>query len=139
MRKPWGADALEQAVARSEDAALVNDLAGDYVNLSWYALWARKPDEAVSSAKRGMELTPAAEPRTAMLAGNLAHALLFQGRWDEAAALYRKYRTAKIDAKRTFVEATRGDFREFRERGLTHPDLDRAERLFDEPQSPPRP
>ena len=133
------ADALEQAVARSEDAVLVKDLARDYVNLSWYALWARKPDEAVSSAKRGMELTPEGDPLSAELATNLAHGFLFQGRWEEAAAIYRKFRTANIDDKRTFVEATRGDFREFRERGLTHPDLDRAERLFDEPQSPPRP
>jgi tetratricopeptide (TPR) repeat protein len=55
---------------------------------------------------------------------NLAHALLFQGQYDEAVAIYRQ-NWEKLLNGRTFGEITLEDFAAFDEAGLTHPDLSR--------------
>ena len=56
--------------------------------------------------------------------GNLAHALLFHGHYDEALAIYRKYWDKPLNGK-TFRDATLEDFAAFDKAGLTHPDLSR--------------
>jgi tetratricopeptide (TPR) repeat protein len=59
--------------------------------------------------------------------GNLAHALLFQGHYDEALAIYRQYWDKPLNGK-TFGEVTLEDFAAFDKAGLTHPDLSRMKR-----------
>jgi hypothetical protein len=53
---------------------------------------------------------------------NLAHALLFQGHYDEALAIYRQYWDKPLNGK-TFGEVTLEDFAAFDKAGLTHPDV----------------
>jgi len=55
---------------------------------------------------------------------NLAHALLFQGHYDEALAIYRQCWDKPLNGK-TFGEVTLEDFAAFDKAGLTHPDLSR--------------
>jgi hypothetical protein len=55
---------------------------------------------------------------------NLAHALLFQGHYDEALAIYRQYWEKPLN-KKTFGQITLEDFAAFDKAGLTHPDLSR--------------
>ena len=55
---------------------------------------------------------------------NLAHALLFQGRYDEALAIYRRNWDKPLHGK-TFGEITLQDFAAFDKAGLTDPDLSR--------------
>ena len=55
---------------------------------------------------------------------NLAHALLFQGHYDEALAIYRQYWDKPLYGK-TFGELAPEDFATFDKAGLTHPDLSR--------------
>jgi hypothetical protein len=60
---------------------------------------------------------------------NLAHALLFQGHYDEALAIYRKYWDKPLHGK-TFGEITLEDFSAFDKAGLTHPDLSRMKQAL---------
>jgi tetratricopeptide (TPR) repeat protein len=60
---------------------------------------------------------------------NLAHALLFQGHYDEALAIYRQYWDKPLNGK-TFGESTLEDFAAFDKAGLTHPDLSRMKRAL---------
>ena len=61
--------------------------------------------------------------------GNLAHALLFQGHYDEALAIYRQYWDKPLHGK-TFGEVTLEDFAAFDKAGLTHPDLSRMKQAL---------
>jgi tetratricopeptide (TPR) repeat protein len=56
--------------------------------------------------------------------GNLAHALLFQGHYEDALAIYRQNWNKPLHGK-TFGEITLEDFAAFDKAGLTHPDLSR--------------
>jgi tetratricopeptide (TPR) repeat protein len=60
---------------------------------------------------------------------NLAHALLFQGHYDEALAIYRQYWDKPLNGK-TFGELTLEDFAGFDKAGLTHPDLSRIKQTL---------
>ena len=62
---------------------------------------------------------------------NLAHALLFQGHYDEALAIYRQYWDKPLHGK-TFGEFTLEDFATFDKAGLTQPDLPRMKRALGE-------
>jgi tetratricopeptide (TPR) repeat protein len=61
--------------------------------------------------------------------GNLAHALLFQGHYDDALAIYRQYWDKPLNGK-IFGELTLEDFAAFDKAGLTHPDLFRMKRAL---------
>jgi tetratricopeptide (TPR) repeat protein len=60
---------------------------------------------------------------------NLANALLFQGDYDEALAIYRESWDKTLNGK-TFGEVTLEDFAAFDKAGLTHPDLSRTKRVL---------
>ena len=71
--------------------------------------------------------------------GNLAHALFFQGHYDEALAIYRQYWDRPLHGK-TFGELHLEDFAAFEKAGLTHPDLFRMkEALGNLPSELPSP
>ena len=60
---------------------------------------------------------------------NLAHALLFQGHYYEALAIYRQ-NWDKPQTGKTFGEITLEDFAAFDKAGMTHPDLSRMKRAL---------
>jgi hypothetical protein len=60
---------------------------------------------------------------------NLAHALLFQGHYDDALAIYRQYWNKPLNGK-TFGEVALEDFAAFDKAGLTHPDLSRMKKAL---------
>ena len=62
---------------------------------------------------------------------NLAHALLFQGHYDEALAIYRQNWDRPQHGK-TFGEITLEDFAAFYKAGLNHPDLSRMKQALGE-------
>ena len=62
---------------------------------------------------------------------NLAHALLFQGHYDEALAIYRQYWNKPLNGE-TFGEVALEDFGAFDKAGLTHPDLSRMKKALAE-------
>jgi tetratricopeptide (TPR) repeat protein len=61
--------------------------------------------------------------------GNLAHALLFQGHYDEALTIYRENWDKPLH-KKTFGEITLEDFAAFDKAGLNHPDLSRMKQAL---------
>jgi tetratricopeptide (TPR) repeat protein len=61
--------------------------------------------------------------------GNLAHALLFQGHYDDALAIYRQNWHKPLHGK-TFGEITLEDFAAFDKAGLNHPDLYRMKQAL---------
>jgi hypothetical protein len=60
---------------------------------------------------------------------NLAHALLFQGHYDEALAIYRQSWDKPLNGK-TFGEVTLEGFDAFDKAGLTHSDLSRMKQAL---------
>jgi tetratricopeptide (TPR) repeat protein len=60
---------------------------------------------------------------------NLAHALLFQGHYDEAFTIYRENWNKPLNGK-TFGAVTLEDFAAFDKVGLTHPDLSRMKQAL---------
>src|SRR5208282_3168266 len=65
---------------------------------------------------------------------NLAHALLFQGHYDQALAICRQYWDKPLNGK-TFSEMTLEDFAEFDKAGLTRPDLTRMKQALQQLRS----
>ena len=65
-----------------------------------------------------------------LIKGNLAHAFLFDNQFDKAKALYLENRDAKIDDERTFKQAVLDDFKEFRDAGISHPDVEKIQALL---------
>jgi hypothetical protein len=63
--------------------------------------------------------------------GNLAHALLFQGHYDEALTNYRQNWNKPLNGK-TFGEVTLEDFAAFDKAGLTYPDLPRMKQALND-------
>ena len=61
---------------------------------------------------------------------NRAHALIFLGRVDEARAIYIQYRGEKMPDGKLWESSVLEDFAELRNAGLTHPLMDKIERLF---------
>jgi hypothetical protein len=62
---------------------------------------------------------------------NLAHALLFQGHYEEALVIYRQYWGKPLNGK-TFGQITLEDFAAFDKAGLNHPDLSRMKQALGE-------
>ena len=60
---------------------------------------------------------------------NLAHALLFQGHYDQAIAIYSQNWNKPLNEK-TFGEITLQDFAAFEKAGLNHPDLSRMKQAL---------
>jgi len=70
--------------------------------------------------------------RSLTASANLAHALLFQGRKEEALALYRQYwDDSKIENGKTFRENVLADFAEMTSKQLTHSDLPKIREALD--------
>jgi|GEM_PF-6748424 len=110
---------------KDEDAATQREaLVSAYSNLAWAQILARRFGEAVLSAQTSLKLAP-----QIWVEANLAHALLFAGRLDEAMIIYRKHRGEKIEINNapSWEEMVKADFREFRAAGLEHGSLTQIE------------
>jgi tetratricopeptide (TPR) repeat protein len=66
-----------------------------------------------------------------LIQGNLAHALLFQGHYGQALAIYRENWNKPLNGK-TFGETTLEDFAAFNKAGLNDPDLSRMKQALGE-------
>ena len=65
-----------------------------------------------------------------MLNTNLAHGYLFSGQYQKAKELYLNYKDKKLADGRSFKQAVLDDFKEFRKRGINHPDMKKIEKLL---------
>ena len=106
-------------------ASALGGLAWDLILNSQFAEAQKRCEDAqklVSEIGTGVEKKT--DDKLIFIQGNLAHALLFQGHYDEALAIYRQNWDKPLNGK-TFGEVTLDDFAEFDKVGLIHPDLSR--------------
>jgi hypothetical protein len=63
--------------------------------------------------------------------GNLAHAYLFNGQFENAKAIYLENKDAKLgDSELTFSQVVLDDFKELQDAGITHPDMEKIKILL---------
>lgn len=109
---------LGEAVAAGAPLA---DAHGDAVNnVAWYSLFTDHPERALSAARRAVEINPDA----AIYRLNLAHALLVNGRVDDALAVYRS------DEGEQWAAMIVADFEQFEAYAVAPDLIDRARRAL---------
>jgi tetratricopeptide (TPR) repeat protein len=95
--------------------------------LSYFAevyLYMRRPADALAASKEGLQR----EPSLLIHRVNLAHSLLFLGRYDEAKAIYLGLQNDIDEGKQiTGAQVVRNDFAQMRAAGISHPDMARIE------------
>ncbi len=114
--------------ANPTDARARRDLASAYGNMAELELSWRRPKEAIAAAEAGLK----ADPAEGWIKVNLAHGYLFDGQYEKAKELYLANRAVKLNDEQTFADAVLDDFRQFREKGLSHPDMEKIEKLLRE-------
>ena len=104
-------------------------LAGAYVNLAWCALFNQQPNRAIEASEQDLAIN-SDESTEAMLHTNLAHGYLFTDQYEQALAIYQRYQDIAVGDGRSFKQAILNDFKEFRQKGLTHADMKKIEALY---------
>ena len=94
--------------------------------VSWYALFAHAPEKALAASQRALQI----QPDNLVPATNRAHALLFLNRIDEARAAYVAHKGEIVARGGKWEAELAKDFAEFRQRGLTHPQLAEMEKAL---------
>jgi len=98
-----------------------------WYNLSFYALFANRPEEAITAARKTLEL----EPEAIGVATNLALGYLLNGRYDKAEPIYLKWKGKQFpDDERLWDEVFLQDIAELEAAGINHPDFAKAKALF---------
>ncbi len=122
---------LEQQYRQLSDANILTNADNDvkyeyYLFASYSALFARKFEFSEQASKLAIEANPdSLIPNT-----NLASALMFQGRVEEARELYLKYRGVQVGNQMSWEDGVLGDFDEFDKHGLSHELIDEIRRAF---------
>lgn len=121
-----------------KNVRIIKRLSADYGNLSFYYLFTKQFKKAEQFSKRGLELYPDNE----WIISNLAPALLYQGKYEEAEKIYYKYKDRMIKLysdiypfeyhfyKRTYDEYFFEDLKDLEKEGITHPDVKKARTIF---------
>ena len=92
-------------------------LARVYGALSWAQLLAKRPQDAVVSASRGLQT----DATQTWIKVDLAHSFLLSGQNDKAEVLYLENRRVKISDDKTFAQVALDDFKTFHDKGLLSP------------------
>jgi tetratricopeptide (TPR) repeat protein len=103
-------------------------------NLSFYQLFAKDFKGAEQSAREALNPTSFEKPENydaemEWVHTNLALALLYQGKFEEAKAIYLKYKDIAY-GETTYKEAFLSDFKELEAEGITHPDVAKIKQLL---------
>jgi tetratricopeptide (TPR) repeat protein/WD40 repeat protein len=126
---------IRRALFKAQETAANRDgLVSALGNLSFADLFNRRPRQAIAAAEEALKL----DPKKDWIRTNLAHGYLFDNQFERARAIYLKYRQVELSPKQTFAAAALEDFKELRQQGVTHPDMERIERLLSTPSTPPR-
>jgi tetratricopeptide (TPR) repeat protein len=119
------AHTLKQADTKANKQAL----AEAYLELAWYELFNKKPNNAIEASEKGLKLG-VDDTTNAMLNTNLAHGYLILNQYEKAKAIYLNNKDKKVSDGRSFKQAVLDDFKEFRKLGINHPDMKRIEKLL---------
>jgi eukaryotic-like serine/threonine-protein kinase len=117
-------------LSRCRLASVLGSLAFNLVLNSQFAEAQTRCEEAQRLANEiGDDVKKADRDDLIFIQQNLAHALFYQGHYDEALVIYRQCWDKPLHGK-TFGEVTLEDFAAFDKAGLTHPDLSRMKRAL---------
>ena len=135
-------DLRDVEIARSKLANDSSDknkfaLASELGGAAFAAIFVKRFEDAITWSNEALRLiastNPSYDPKEraslVFVYGNLAHALLFTGKFDEALKIYRKYWDKPLSG-RSFKDAVIEDFARFDKAGLTHPDLPRMKKAL---------
>ncbi|HJU20235.1 MAG TPA: hypothetical protein VJ770_27600 [Stellaceae bacterium] len=112
--------------AAAQSGPAKSDLVSALGSISFMLLFNHRPQDALDRAEEALKLDLAA----VWIETNRAHALLFLNRFDEAKAVYLKYKDARLGGGRLFSAAVKDDFAQFRKFGIDTADMKRIERLL---------
>lgn len=99
-----------------------------YLDLGTCQLYNRKPRKAIAASLKGLELSP---DNAVLIKTNLAHGYLFDNQFEKAKAIYLENKDAKLrDEQQTFSQEVLDDFKQFRDAGITHPNMEKIEALL---------
>lgn len=118
-------------IAQKDAAELFQTDYQVWFNLSFYALFVGKPEEAISAAHKTLELNPEALD----VETNLALGYLLSNRWQEAEAVYKKWKGRYFpndDGKRKCEDIFLQDILDLEKAGVSHPDFERVKVLLRE-------
>lgn len=112
----------------AEEAMIIKSGVGRALgNTSYNELFVRQYNAALKDSIKALELAP----NEIWIKTNIAHALLFLNRFDEAKAIYEKSANEKIfSGKKIFRQVVLEDFKKFREYHIDHPDMKKIEQLY---------
>ncbi len=103
-------------------------MAAEYENLAWYYLFTEQFEAAEQAAQQGIALGGTAAE---WINTNLALALLYQGKYEAAEAIYLRLKDQPYgDA--TYAATFLADLDELEAAGITHKDVARVRRLLRE-------
>ncbi len=119
---------------KNENTAL--QLANAYGNLSWYLLFEKRFAEAELAARSGLNISDSSkaegfDEQVEWINTNLATALLYQGKYEEAELIYKKYQDQPYNEGKTWNEVFLDDLSTLEKAGITHPDVQKVKRLLE--------
>jgi hypothetical protein len=99
-----------------------------FFNLSWYALFSGRPQEAIVAARKTMEFKPNAQT----VETNLALGYLLDNQWAEAEKIYLRWKKQEFppDGKRLWDSVFLQDIADLEAAGITHPDFEKVRNMF---------
>jgi predicted Zn-dependent protease len=111
-----------------QNQEVIKKLAAAHGSLSWYQLFNKKFADAEQAARKGL----ATDATQEWIHSNLALALLLQDKWDEARAVYEKYKDKAYNDTQSWSSVFRNDIAELEAAGITHPDFKKVRTLLGE-------
>jgi tetratricopeptide (TPR) repeat protein len=94
----------------------------ELANVAWEQIEKKDFEGAIKSCKVGLTL----DDENYYLQGNLAHAYLLSGNYDEAISIYRKYYGKPFSETMSWKEMIKTDFEAFRSKGFDAANMDKA-------------
>ena len=104
-----------------KDSIVAQKLSDYYGNRSWYLLLAFKFKEAEQTAKKGLAIRSA----SIWIKTNLAHSLLFQGKYQDALKVYQELKLLKNDEGKSYAAICIEDLDALEKSGVTNKDVNK--------------
>ncbi len=100
--------------------------AGAFGTLSWYLLFAGKPEQAIQAAEKGLSI----DPEQIWINTNLIPGHLLSGNMGKAKQIFRQHADKKLKEE-SFGQVLLNDLKTFEEAGIRHPDIEAFKAFMD--------
>ena len=99
----------------------------NWFNLSWYALFVNKPEEAISAAKKSLELSP----NNNSVISNLVLGHTLNNDWNDAKKLYKEWKDKKfMDNEKPAREVFLEDILALEKEGIKHKNFEKIKKML---------